>query len=229
MAKADVFIINDIVQLEEKSPMVRNKIIDCRGTERYIIASVDKKGYVDKPNRDIQLSNWNNAQSHIRNMLVDAYRKAVFYDEILPLVDEVLCSDFVKLLDLNMATIEMLRRCFDIHTPLILNSSFNWENGENKSARLANKVAAIGGTVYLSGNGAKKYMDFSPFIEKNISVVYQEFSYPEYAQINSSEFIPNLSAIDMLFNCGIEGSRKLFWENVSSTNELKQDIKSTLI
>jgi len=224
MAKVDAFIINDIVQLETKSPMVRNKIVDSRGKERYINASIDKKGYMDKPNRDIQLSNWNEVRSYIRNVLVDAYRKAGFYYEVWPLVDELLCSDFKMLLDLNMATIEMLRKCFDINTPLILNSSLNWGIGEDKSERLANKVAAVGGTVYLSGNGARKYMDFSPFIEKNISVVYQEFSYPEYAQISTAEFVPNLSAIDMLFNCGIEASRKLFWENVRSTNEVRQGI-----
>lgn len=220
MAKADAFIINDIVQLETKSPMVRNKIVDSRGKERYINASIDKRGYVDKPNKDIQLSNWNEVRSYIKNVLVDAYRKAGFYYEVCPLVDEVLFTDFTTLFDLNMATIEMLRKCFDINTPLILNSSFNWRSGEDKSARLANKVAAIGGTVYLSGNGARKYMDFTPFAERNISVVYQKFSYPVYAQISSSEFVPNLSAIDMLFNCGIEKSRKLFWDNVRSTNEL---------
>jgi len=224
MAKVDAFIINDIAQLETKSPMVRNKILDCRGKERYINVSVDKKGYVDKPNKDIQLSNWNEVRACIKNVLVDAYRKAGFYYEVWPRVDEVLCPDFTTLLDLNMATIEMLRKCFDINTPLILNSSFNWSSGKDKSTRLANKVAAVGGTVYLSGNGARKYMDFSPFIEKNISVVYQEFSYPEYAQISSAEFVSNLSAIDMLFNCGIERSRKLFWENVRSTNEVRQDI-----
>lgn len=221
MAKADVFIINDIAQLEKKSPMVRNRIMDCRGVERYINVSIEKEGCFDKQNREIQLSNWNNVRLKLRNVLSDAYKKAAHFTEIWPLVEKILNSEFSTLLEINMATIELLRTCFDIHTPLILNSSFDCENGSDKSERVASKVAAVGGTVYLSGNGARKYMDFSAFDVRNIHVVYQQFTYPEYSQFSSTEFVPNLSAIDMLFNCGIQESQKIFWDNVNKSEETR--------
>lgn len=58
MAKADLFIINDVAQLEKKSPMVRNKILDCRGLPRFIYVSVEKEDWLKKPNGELRLQDW---------------------------------------------------------------------------------------------------------------------------------------------------------------------------
>lgn len=100
----------------------------------------------------------------------------------------MLASDFTTLLEVDMAAITLLRKCFCIDTPLVFNSGIVCDNGTDKSERIANKVAAVGGTIYLSGNGAKKYMDLSAFETKRIDVVYQQFEYPEYSQYSTSVF-----------------------------------------
>lgn len=220
MAKADAFIINDVAQLEKKSPMVRNRILDCRGVERYINFAVNKADCYEVQNRQVQLSDWGATRIRLRNLLQDAYRKAAFFAEIWPQIEEILDAEYTTLLEIDMATIEWMRNCLDIHTPLILNSSLDCESGMDKSERVAIKVAAVGGTVYLSGNGARRYMDFEAFEDRNIRVVYQKFAYPVYPQFSSAAFVPNLSAMDLLFNCGIQASREIFWNNVRASGEL---------
>lgn len=220
MAKSDAFIINDVAQLEKKSPMVRNRILDCRGVERYINIAVNKADCYEVQNRQVQLFDWGATRIRLRNLLQDAYRKAAFFAEIWPQIEEILDAEYTTLLEIDMATIEWMRNCLDIHTPLILNSSLDCESGMDKSERVAIKVAAVGGTVYLSGNGARKYMDFEAFEDRNIRVVYQKFSYPVYPQFSSTAFVPNLSAMDLLFNCGIQASREIFWNNVRAGGEL---------
>ena len=63
-------------------------------------------------------------------------------------------------------------------------------------------------------------MDDSVFINGGIEVVYQDYKGLVYSQYQTSEFIPNLSALDFLFNCGIEQAKKLFWENVRRGSEV---------
>jgi hypothetical protein len=47
-----------------------------------------------------------------------------------------------------------------------------------------------------------------PFAQANIKVIWQDFTHPEYKQ-QFGEFVPYLSAMDVLFNHGIEASREI--------------------
>ena len=64
--------------------------------------------------------------------------------------------------------------------------------------------------VYLSGKGAQKYMNLESFKHAGIKVEFQNFIMPEYKQIYSGTFCSGLSMLDVLLNCGIKGTKKLF-------------------
>ena len=46
-------------------------------------------------------------------------------------------------------------------------------------------------------------MDTEFFKQRGIKIVFQDYQHPQYRQ-NYGEFIPYLSVIDLLFNCGKE-------------------------
>ncbi|MBQ3331694.1 MAG: WbqC family protein [Ruminococcus sp.] len=220
MAKSDLFIINDIAQLETKSPMTRNKIINEHGAVRYISIPVQKTGHTVLPNRKIKLSDWNASRETIFGILLNSYRKAPFFDEIIPLIRRIFEKEYEYLYQIDLAAIDMFRECLDITTPIVINSTLDVEKGETKSISICNKIKAVGGTVYLSGVGGKKYMDESVFTENGVRVVYQDYKSIVYHQHNTAEFVPNLSALDLLFNCGVGESKRLFWDNVKRGGEL---------
>jgi hypothetical protein len=56
--------------------------------------------------------------------------------------------------------------------------------------------------------GAKDYYKPELYQQAGIEVVWQEFVHPVYPQ-QFGKFIPYLSSIDLLFNCGISNSRKI--------------------
>ena len=68
---------------------------------------------------------------------------------------------------------------------------------------------AVGGTVYLSGDGADGYQDDARFAEEGLELQFQNFTPQAYPQIGSTEFVPGLSVLDALFNLGFEGTAAL--------------------
>ena len=62
----------------------------------------------------------------------------------------------------------------------------------------------IGADEYISGPAAKDYIDyneFQKFEQEKVDLYWFEFPHPVYPQLGT-DFIPDLSAIDLLFNTG---------------------------
>ena len=59
----------------------------------------------------------------------------------------------------------------------------------------------MGADVYLTGDAAANYLDMRAFDEHGVRVHFHEYHHPEYEQLHGP-FIPFLSVIDLLFNCG---------------------------
>ena len=79
--------------------------------------------------------------------------------------------------------------------------SSNLELTSKSTERLVDIAEALGGDVYLSGPAGRDYLDVSLFERRDINVEFQDFKHPVYKQ-RYGGFIPNMSAIDALFNVG---------------------------
>ena len=60
---------------------------------------------------------------------------------------------------------------------------------------------------YLSGSGGKNYLDQGQFQQAGIELKYTEYQPQPYPQL-WGEFVPGLSVLDLLFNCGPEETKK---------------------
>lgn len=226
IAKVDKFIIMDDVQLTDRSPMVRNKFLNSLGEEQTLSISVEKKGYREKKTSEIKLFEWTKIRKKHRDFLIYNYQKSVYFEEVWNEISEIFEKDYEFLLELEMDILKKLLNLFNINTGIIYQSDLDY-NKENKNNDLIlNLCLASQADYYLSGNGARKYMKPETFEKQGVKVVFQKFSYPKYEQINSKEFIPNLSALDILFNCGIEKANKIFWENIKNNNEFSGELEN---
>ena len=61
---------------------------------------------------------------------------------------------------------------------------------------------------YLSGVGARDYINEEEFSAAGVRLEWQEFTHPVYPQQNGP-FVPDLSCLDLLFNCGINSKEIL--------------------
>lgn len=220
MAKVDTFVLLDQVQLEKNSLMLKNRILDKNGEIKFITISGETKGFLGKEYRDILTKDVEVWKSRQMNAMRDYYRKAAFSKEIIALLEEFFKQDLPTICQWTCASIELVRELLGITTPLVLQSDVDYDRSLRRSDLVYAICSAVGADTYFSGRGASvEYLDREKFAENNVEIVFQSFQHPVYPQCNAKEFTPGISILDMLFNCGFEESRRIFWENVNSSHE----------
>jgi hypothetical protein len=206
LLSADLFVVLDHVQFlhNSKSWHHRDLIKTAQGSA-WLTVSV-KKAPRSTPIRSIELADdvdWR--RRHI-NLMTQHYRRAPFFEEILPHIQNLYALECRKLIDFNLASIHMLMHLFDIHIDMVLSSDLQPQfTGCDLLVDLVQKVR---GTHYLSGTGARNYYQQGPFEAAGITVQWQRYEPLTYPQ-RYTGFIPNLSSIDMLFNCGVQSARAM--------------------
>lgn len=204
---ADLFVVLDTAQYVDgtsRSWMNRDKIKTPSG-ERWITVSV-KKAPKNTAIREIELSSAVDWRADNLNLIREHYRRAAFFDEIYPGLERLYASRCSKLVGFNLLSIDFLAGLFDIGIPRLLASELPAQGSSN--ARLVEILGAVGATRYLSGPGARDYFEPEPYRAAGIEVLWQQFEHPRYPQLHG-EFVPYLSSIDLLLNCGIAESRKI--------------------
>ena len=221
MAKVDKFIILDDVAFTRPSPITRNRFLTENGKDKYLTVGIHNKNHMNLKISDIRINlndSLNSLERH-KNFLLSNYRKSPYFNEVWPYIEPILSNKEELLMELLNNTIKFFCDIFEIETQFIYQSELDYDESLKNNDLLIALLNAIGSKTYLSGIGAKNYMDEALFEESGISIYYQAYEPIIYPQFNTTEFISNLSSLDLLFNCGFRESRETFWENVKRVDE----------
>ena len=74
------------------------------------------------------------------------------------------------------------------------------------SGRVLDTVLAVGGDRYITGHGARNYLDHEMFERAGVRVEYMNYLKIAYQQLHG-EFTPYVSALDLVANEGFAGVR----------------------
>jgi len=203
LLEADHFIILDHVKISKNGWVHRDKIKAATG-ELWITLPVKKINGAPLI-YDAKIEK-NKLFYKLPRMIEASYRKAKYFNEIYPALENLFEMGTDSLIEFNMAFIMQLCNWFDIKVSISFSSKMYIAS--KKSEMNAELVKKLGGNVYLSGVGASTYHDQEPFDSLDIDVKWHKFDHPIYNQMYNG-FIPNLSSLDILFNCGISRSKEL--------------------
>ncbi|MEI7605795.1 MAG: WbqC family protein [Rhodospirillaceae bacterium] len=208
--QADLYIVLDHVQFvtgTSRSWTHRDKIKTPAG-EKWLTLSV-RKAPLDTPINRVELSDAVDWAGGNLNLLRQNYRRAAFFGEIMPLVEALYRDPPPLMADFNLRSINLLADLFDVRIPQVRSATLDPQGSKN--ALLVDLLRKVEATRYISGVGARDYMDTAVFAAAGIEVVWQDFRHPVYPQ-QFEGFVPYLSSLDVLFNCGIDGARRLLRE-----------------
>lgn len=155
-----------------------------------------------------------------RDMLKQAYLKAPFRDEMLTLVDQVFAKDYVTLEDLSRESILSLANYFGLTENTQFGDSAQMGVAGASSQRLHDLCLAVGASVYVTGHGARNYLDHELFEKSGIRVEYMKYRMIPYPQLHG-EFTPYVTALDLIANCGkarenVICSEAIYWKEFLS-------------
>jgi hypothetical protein len=203
LRRADVFVYYDDVQYDKHGWRNRNRIKTQNGPQ-WLTVPVRHGGGNGFPRiMDVEIDNrtpW--ARKHLASVR-QAYARAPFLDRYLPELEELLHRRWDRLVDLDISCVAMMATWFGLRTRVERSSALGI--GGDRSTRLVNICAHFGATTYVSGDSASAYLDLELFQHHGIEVEWQHYAHPTYTQLHG-DFVPYLSAIDLLLNCGDSAS-----------------------
>lgn len=126
--------------------------------------------------------------------LQGAYSKARNFDAAQEFLSPLLLRETNNLADYNIANIQAIATRLGLRARFVRQSALT-QNGTG-TERLINIVKAVGGTSYLSGDGAGGYQIESLYAEAGIKLVMQRFAQSSFGP--SATSLPGLSVIDYL-------------------------------
>lgn len=209
IAKSDVFVILDNVQLNKDSYQRRN-----------IFLTSDNKKYLTIPihyNLGIKIN-----EARIKDpefpekhyeILRNWYLKSPFFDDVNEMILPLYRRRYENLIEIINETMLASLEAFGIQSKVVLAAELDIVGA--KGSLVLNICKALHADTYLSGKGALGYLqddDYEAFRKSGIELAFQEFVHPDYPQFNAGEFIPGLGCLDFLFNCGFAESKGVLFK-----------------
>jgi len=200
LAHCDLFVALDHVQFQKNGLQNRNRIKTAskEGTQWITVPVRHRLGQAIN---EVQIDSSSSWQKKHWNALVSNYSRARCFHNYSDQFQGLLNNDYANLSLLNMRLITWCMEALAITTPVVYSSQL--EVCGSATSLLVSICQAVGADAYLSGPGGARYMEMNLFQEAGVQVLWQDYSCVAYEQqFPAAGFVPNLSVIDALFNCG---------------------------
>lgn len=211
IAKSDVYMVMDEVQLSDSGFQNRNLFLSPDGKEKFLTIGFNKKGYLSRRFCDLEITQSDWQAKHL-NTLKAYYGKYRFFAEVSSYIEPIFLNEYSLLLNPVVESMRISMQILNIPTKIIYQHELQYDRETKKSDLVLSLVKAVGADIYLAGTGSKNYMQLDAFREQNIQVSFNQFFHPEYPQKYQRKFQPGISCLDLFFNVGIDKAREIFWK-----------------
>ena len=192
---SDVFVFLDDVHYINRGWINRNRIL-INGAASYLTIPC-KKTSQNKRIHTIE----HNLDDPIRNKLLrkiqNAYSKAPFFDNVFPVINDVIFSDGTYISDLAIESVIKTCNYLGIETRFLKSSDMNLPAAMRGSERILEICRREQAATYYNLPGGRELYDEKRFKEHGISLHFIRTDNTTYSQF-SAPFVPHLSVIDLM-------------------------------
>ncbi|RJP50887.1 MAG: hypothetical protein C4586_05065 [Anaerolineaceae bacterium] len=208
MTMVDVFVILDTAQFTKNGYQNRAMIKSPTGAQ-WLTQPVKLAEGAFRPTNEISFAGDRWRMKHIETIRMN-YGRAKFFKDYFDEFAYLIETSGENLSRLNIDLIKWISDILDLKCTITLASDF--PTTLVSTERLIEIVKSVGGDVYLSGKGGENYQDHKLFEKSGIELQVVKFVSSPYPQL-WGEYLPGLSVIDLIFNCGKESATYLLNSN----------------
>ncbi len=208
--QSDYFVFLDDAQYSNEGMHNYNYIKTQKGRFRLKIPVIQTLGDTIKEVKTRDNLGWR--EKHL-SIIKTSYSSSQYFNTIFKDLNDLICQEQQVLSELNILIIKFICYRFSINSEFVKSSDFHIS--ERKEERIIRICKELGADTYYSGTGAKAYQNEEKFRQQGIELRYSEFTPFRYDQLWGN-FIPNVSVIDYLMNCGYDWNMVISNQNVST-------------
>ena len=192
---ADIFVYLDSVQFSKNGVQNRNQIKTTQGP---LWLTIPVRNHLGQLLKDTKVAEPGATRKHWKTIRT-SYARTPGFARWQTELESLLDRDHEFLLAPAIDSTEWMLSKLDVRTERIKASELDGTSGE-ASKLVASICSALRATVYLTGTGALAYLNERDFAEIGCEVMVQRWKPFTYNQ-TGTEFVPDLSTLDLLLNC----------------------------
>jgi len=191
MALSDVMIWLDDAQFSKGSFTNRVQVKTQSGRKWMSVPLQDKGSRFEI--RHLKAADPTIAERH-RSLMRASLGSGPHYDEARAIFDHAWQE--AEFVDTLIASAERLAEAFGLRPQHTLKSS-EMDVGSHASERVLKLVEAVSGKTYITGHGARHYLDHQSFEEAGVAVEYMKYQPVPWPQAHGA-FTPYVTALDLV-------------------------------
>ena len=194
IACGDCFVYLDNVQFEKNGWQNRTRYSAADGL-KFLSLPVAKTGLISQHLliSEVRLADERAPRKHFKT-LHQRYGKTPGWAKLADRLEAIFHAGHDRLMPYCLATTELTLEIYRVRPRIVFSSQL--EAPGQKSERVLNLVKAAGGDFYLSGSGAKVYLEPEAFQAAGIGLDFQHFQHPLYHQSTGRDFVPAAFALE---------------------------------
>jgi hypothetical protein len=196
--RCDLFVLLDNVPYSKNYFLNRNKIKTANGWT-WLTIPVIFKGNSHKLIKEIEIDNRSDWRKKHWRSIYYSYKNSSYFDIYAGFFEHFYQQEWRYLAEASSQVLFSLLRMLQINTPIRMASALGVEG--KKEELILNICKSVQAQEYLSGPDGRNYLNLGLWRENRVKVEFHDYLHPQYRQLHG-EFLPQMSVIDLLFNCG---------------------------
>ena len=205
---SDSFVFLDNFQFSVQTRHTRCELFNSAGSTAHYSVPIQKAKCFQWNINETLIVTDNFWKTKMKKKLESNYRKALYYNEIHPYIENWLNQPYSILSEINISFILMVCNILDLKRNFLYSSAIG--SHAKRSTRVFEILQWAGAGKYLSAFGSFGYIkEDGVFPNSEVELLFQNFEPAPYSQVGSSSFVPYLSILDALYNIGSKETLEL--------------------